>query len=173
MGSQRIGHNWATRAQILFVVRILMVPRAMSGINSLLTGGFLQKLTAVADNFYSDRAQNSFCYFINTLQVIAFNIWTPDTPVKSSNLRETVFKLLFSRGKGKCIPQHQWVSCPLSISESITKVFCLFIALMFTSSESELYSEDTSIYIAQPIRESVCIKFTKKLFTQNFFMHRF
>ena len=39
-----------------------MVPRAMSGINSLLTGGFLQKLTAVANNFYSDWAQNSLLF---------------------------------------------------------------------------------------------------------------
>ena len=55
----------------------------------------------------------------------------------------------------------------------INKVFCFFIALMFTSSESELCSEDTNIYIAQPIRESVCVKFTKKLFAQNFSMHHF
>ena len=50
----------------------------------------------------------------------------------------------------------------------INKVFCFFIALMFTSSESELCSEDTNIYIAQPIRESVCVKCLCKVHQKAF-----
>ena len=38
------------------------------------------------------------------------------------------------------------VSFSLSISESITKIFCLFVGLIFTSSESELYLEELSYY---------------------------
>ena len=32
---------------------------------------------------------------------------------------------------------------------------------------------DTSVYVTQTIRESICIKFTEKFFTQNFLMHHF
>ena len=49
---------------------------------------------------------------------------------------------------------------------------CLFLGLIFTSSESELYSEELSS--SETVRQSSCIKFTKKLFfTQNFMMHHF
>ena len=71
------------------------------------------------------------------------SIVIPDTPVKPSNFHEM---LSSTQSKGlmqRSLLQYS-VSCLLSVSESITKVFCLFIGLIFTSSELELCSEELS-----------------------------
>lgn len=68
----------------------------------------------------------------------------------------------------------------LSISEPVTQVFCLFVGLTRTPSESELYSEElsssetlVSMLLGQS-EKSICIGFTKTSFSiQNFTMCHF
>ena len=51
---------------------------------------------------------------------------------------------VYSSVETKEHPPALWVSCSLSESAWVTKVFCLFVGLIFTSSKSELYSEELS-----------------------------
>ena len=96
--------------------------------NSLLTRGFLQKLIPVAKDFYFGQPKiNSVISLplgelLNSV-VTHCKVFT-DTPVKSSLA--------------------SWASCSPSVSESITKVCCHFVSLIFTSSEPKLYSEELS-----------------------------
>ena len=66
------------------------------------------------------------------------SVVTPDPPVKS-NFHE----MLSSSHASVEAKEHSpavWVSRSLSLSESITKVFCLFVGLISALSESEPYS---------------------------------
>ena len=103
---------------------------------------FQQLTTPMAGNFSLDWLK--FCCFTSILKVITF----------SSSTWHTFSLLIFVKcclqtiflQKQRRILQNREFSFffLLSVSESITKVFCLFTALKFTSSESELYSEELS-----------------------------
>lgn len=77
--------------------------------------------------------KNSFSYFTNILRVMTFSV-TLDAPVKPSHFHKPWSSVLFS-GK-RAARSLAAFSCPLSLVESVTKDFCLSLALLYASSES-------------------------------------
>ena len=99
------------------------------------------------------------------------SVVTPPTPVKSCDFCEMLSSVHPSVEAKECSPA-PWVSFSLSYQNQSLRFFWLFVCPISTSSESELYSEELSS--SETVRQSSCIKFTKKLFfTQNFMMHHF
>ena len=111
-------------------------------LHSLLTRWLLQKLSPMAGDLRFDHPK------VNSVTSLMFcgllpSVVTPDAPVKSSNSRETLSSIHASVETKEHSPA-VWVSCSISLSQSITKVFFLFVGLIFSASDSELYSEDLS-----------------------------
>lgn len=107
--------------------------------------------------------------------VISPRVWglwysarTGDTAVNSSNRCE-MLPLMHCSAEARELSHVPWFSFALPMP--ITNVvFCLFIDMIFTSSQSDLYSErndifwDTRIHVIGIIRESSHIMFTEKFF---------
>ena len=129
---------------------------------------FFQQLTPpMAGNFSLDWLK--FCCFTNILKVITF----------SSSTWHTFSLLIFVKcclqtiflQKQRRILQNREFSFffLLSVSESITKVFCWYIYIVWirTIFWRTLIFWDTSIYVVQTIRENNCKRFTEKFFIPN------
>ena len=125
----------------------------------------------MAGSFYFGWIKINFVILL-TFRGLLHSVVTPDTPVESFNWIE-MLSSVHSSVEAKEPSPAPWVSFTLSVSESMTKVFCLFVGLIFTSSESELYSEELSssetlVYMLLEQSEKAYIKLTKKFFTQKF-----
>lgn len=107
---------------------------AVCTVNSLLTGEFFFLETNACDRWcFFWPVKNSFSYFTNILRVMTFSV-TLDTPGKPSHFHKPWSSVLFS---GKRAERSLAVfPCPLSVAESVTKDFCLSLALVYASSES-------------------------------------
>ena len=77
--------------------------------------------------------KNSLSYFTNILRVMTFSV-TLDAPVKPSHFHKPWSSVLFSGKRAE--RSLAAFSCPLSVVESVTKDFCLSLALLYASSES-------------------------------------
>lgn len=107
---------------------------AVCTVNSLLTGEFFFLETNACDRWcFFWPVKNSFSYFTNIWRVMTFSV-TLDTPGKPSHFHKPWSSVLFS---GKRAERSLAVfPCPLSVAESVTKDFCLSLALVYASSES-------------------------------------
>ena len=143
----------------------------------ILTGRLQQKLMPMVSNFYFGWPEINSVIEL-TLGWLLHSVVAPDTPVTSSNFRETLSSI-HSSVEVEEHPLAPWISFSLSESESITKVFLSFgwsnlhIVWIRTIFWRMITLWDTSIYIAQTVTESICIKFTDKFFAQNFAVHHF
>ena len=68
-----------------------------------------------------------------TLCRLLHSVIISDTPIKSYNFHE--MSSIHSFAEAKKHSPAPWVSFSLSVAELVTKVFCLFVGLMFKSSE--------------------------------------
>ena len=141
-GRKSSTHKWYQNQQLWEEERQMHDIGNAFEINSLLTRGFFAEMNSCGQQFFFWQAKNN-SFISQTLCELSHSIVTPHTPIKASNFHETL-PSTHSSAEAQDHSPALWVSFSLSVSESITENFYLYVGLIFTLSESELYSEELS-----------------------------